>query len=522
MANAPQQPISSTITEELVLRDPPLPNGRPSVAGAAAGQMDNVSKARVSANPTEEYVAGALFNISSAFAEALPPYTDDISREFGPDIYDRMMTDPQVAGEVNSLILSALANGVTLTSARPDGDPEKPLADEVQAFCQANLDGMATPLSQVLWDMAHAVGTGHSVAEIVWKKAQHRAGKGQPATKRLMLDRLKVKERWAVAFVVDNRRNVVGLLGNLAGRAGVFLGPPSLVSIEDTYNLLPLSKFAILTFRPKNADPRGTSLLRAAYNPWWLKQQTLAEWHKYSIRFAGMSIVGTTAPDAPDEELTGPDGLPLLDASGETSTVSPEQAMLSQVALVQNGAAIVVPHGAEVDLLTPPPGSGSPFQPAVEYYDKQISKAILSQALATNEGEHSSLGTGGEGQGKDIFDLVAEGLEAAMSGMVRNILATTVEFNYGPDACDLVPNVTLSKVEEADFSAMATAVAALETSGYLDDSQKDELDAKIGLPKRAADWLKKKADALKAATAALKAAPPAVPPPKPDNAQPPK
>src|SRR4051812_23143490 len=48
-------------------------------------------------DPKKEYAAGGTENVwLSSYARALPPYIDDLTLDFGPDLYVRMLRDAQV------------------------------------------------------------------------------------------------------------------------------------------------------------------------------------------------------------------------------------------------------------------------------------------------------------------------------------------------------------------------------------------------------------------------------------------
>src|SRR5690349_13463040 len=48
-------------------------------------------------DPKKEYAAGGTENVwLTSYARALPHYIDDLTLDFGPDLYVRMLRDPQV------------------------------------------------------------------------------------------------------------------------------------------------------------------------------------------------------------------------------------------------------------------------------------------------------------------------------------------------------------------------------------------------------------------------------------------
>src|SRR5206468_532813 len=108
-------------------------------------------------------------------------------------------------------------------------------------------------------------------------------------------------------------------------------------------------KIVVNTFRPKNNDPRGTSLLRPAYDPWWRKRQALVEYVKYLAQFAGPSIWATTPDGAQSQPpldflgntvaYTGPSSLDPLGnpVPVPNAPLSPEQDLLAKLQQFRNG-----------------------------------------------------------------------------------------------------------------------------------------------------------------------------------------
>jgi hypothetical protein len=92
----------------------------------------------------------------------LPPYIDDVSRDFGLDVYERMLVDAQVAACLAILKASIIEEGVTLAPAVDDeADPEYKQAREIADEAEAMLDDLDTPLDDVLWDLLGAIALGN-------------------------------------------------------------------------------------------------------------------------------------------------------------------------------------------------------------------------------------------------------------------------------------------------------------------------------------------------------------------------
>jgi hypothetical protein len=59
-----------------------------------------------------------------------------------------------------------------------------------------------------------------------------------------------------------------------------------------------------------------------------------------------------------------------------------------------------------------------------------------------------------------------------------------IKYNWGDWAIPLVPQVSLGKVEQQDFSSLATAIATLYNAGFISPVQLQALDTMLGLPAR--------------------------------------
>lgn len=421
--------------------------------------------------PDVEYVAGHALHWSRSTLRRLPWAFDDLSRDFGDDIYERMLLDPQVIAVVNVLRASIIADGARLAS--PVGDQDADGFAHGMAicdFCCAVLEDLETPLDDVLWDLLKAIALGSRVAEEVYDETQLQQ-KG-----RLVLKALKPKPRHSVAFVTDAFLNIQGILGTIPGQGrGLGMGTFA-IGQSPPPNLLPRSKFAVLSFRPENHDPRGTTVLRPAYGPWWSKQQAWQEYLKYLSQFASPSLIGTTAENA---EKGGGTKITMPDGTKKT----PSEVLLDTLLAFQNGTALAVPYGTVVKALEVN-GNGLPFLNAIKLCDQQITIAVLHQTRATMEAENGSRADSETAQ--DILGTIVRQARRSVALMLRrDVLRPMVAVNYGDTAAaKLTPTVSLGVVEQQDMAALYTAVANLARAGYLHPSQYSELDERLNLPPR--------------------------------------
>ena len=206
----------------------------------------------------------------------------------------------------------------------------------------------------------------------------------------------------------------------------------------------------------------------------------------------------------------------MTDVHGDQIYLTPQQSMLQNLLALEGGTAIALPFGATLDTLKSA-GDGSVFTEANDLFNREIEKAITGQTLATSEAKHDTRAASQTHQ--DVLGgLTNYGRSLVETMLYRDVLLPTVIINYGDDAAPLVPHPVLSDVEQQDKVALWGAVGVLNTSGYLDATQKIALDAQVGLPERSIDSVAKEIERQNAPPPAPvapvvpgKSIPPAVP-----------
>lgn len=381
--------------------------------------------------------------------QALPPFIDDLTAELGDDVYERMLRDPVVSAALNVLTSSVLAESVTIIPAIDDRDADgyQQSADLVP-WCQAIIDNLDMAIDDVLFDMLNALALGNRVAEQVYHIDQSYSGKQE-----IVLRALKVKPRASTAFVVDEFLNTIGLLGYIDGKQ----------------TIVNRDRFAVMSFRPKDYDPRGQSILRSAYNGYELKMRMWPEYLKYLVQFASPSLFATVPEGASDE----PDG--------NGGFVSAVDAMLSRLLAFQNGSAMAAPFGSTLKEITSQ-GEGKAFLEAFRLFDKQMVLGIIGQTRSILESE---FGSRADSQtANDVLQTLIRQIKRSTARMLRrDVLRMLVRYNYGPECEVLTPYVTLGETEPQDWAARLGAAAS---AGYLlDPSQWPGIDELLNLPPRA-------------------------------------
>jgi hypothetical protein len=415
-------------------------------------------------------VNGAYYGYMSGYAQylqSLPRHVDDIERDFGLDIYKKMLHDSAVSSSVNSIKTDVLSSGVRLTGriAQPAAFKDDPEAlreyeqsEQIKGEVEDMLDGLQQPIEEILDEMLDCLAYGHTLAEKVYTAKD---GK-------LMLSTLRVKPRTRYSFIANAYMDVLGAVP-VEFAAGMMEQFPE--------QGVPREKIFLLSFGSKGGDPRGQSILRPAYNWWYLKQQICPHYLKYLVQFATPSLLGIL-PEGAGEIMTGevnPDGTPV--------TKTAETAMVEALEQFQNASTMAMGHGGDVRPIQVA-GNGEAYLEGFNFFDAQITRAIVMSARALMEAEHGSKADSDSSQ--DVKDKCVSSLRRKVeTSFYRDVIFPTVRYNYGADVAKrFAPVLTLADVAQEDLVAYGNMIANLTRGGYLHESQYPGIDAKLGLPER--------------------------------------
>jgi hypothetical protein len=399
--------------------------------------------------------------------QSLPRYVDDAERDFGMDIYDRMMRDDSLSSSVDTIKAQVMSEGPKFlcsvsapasfsNDAEAQGKYDK--AEEIRSDFESMCDNLQQPLEDILMDMLDALVYGHRIAEEVYAAE---SGK-------LVLKKLRVKERESYCFAVNKYMDLAGILPQQYGNSSV--GNLSIISEKD---IIPRDKFFILSYKPKGGDPRGRSILRPAYNAWYQKTQLWPHYFKYLLQFATPGIAAIGPPDAAYSMET--------DETGNNVEIKPEEAILNQLLAFANGTAVVLPHGSDIKPIQAV-GNGEAYLKAFEMFDRRCVRTVLLNTRSVMEAQFGSKADSQTGQDLlgTVVQLVRRWVEISF---YRDVIKPWFVYNYGEDM-ELCPVMSLSSGNREDRVALMQAVAALWNSGYLDESMCPGLDADMSLPER--------------------------------------
>lgn len=460
---------------------------------------------RKSLDPRREYLAGGylstgLGNLIASGGAALSESSDDLIKEFGGGIYDRMCRDPKIAKCVKLLKISTLGDGVEFLPNLSDNHPEYQKSRRVADFCAFAVSDMKKPLKAVLEQMLDAIKYGHKIGEIVFKNKYSAEFGGT----KLIVDSIKTKPFGLARFVVDDSYNILGIVGvNNIGRQAngtineftrlddtnvVVEGDVAYVIAEDgsKNEFTNIDKFMVMTLDAKDEDPRGTSLLRAAFNFWHIKNEVIPEYLRYLLTCSIPLLVGFTPVEEADNSnnniLKNPDGSMQRGTDGNPIRINPVEAMREALIMARNSTSLALKGGSMVKEIGAA-GSGIPFTKAFEVFDSQMEMSILLQTLATSESKFNTRAAS-ETHMTVLDQLIFDLKEKVADMLTSQLLKKLIKYNLGEEWLKYLPIVTLGDTERRNFVADATAIAALYAAGYLSEDQKRACDAMLQLPIR--------------------------------------
>jgi len=453
---------------------PGVPNvGRPPIPGRTGELRTDLTRQYVSSLPNQWYL-----NLTRVLSFAV----DDITEEFGWDLYNRFLFDPTVNNCVVTVKADVIEDGLSIQPAiaqkdQPGYEQSAQLVTEAYDMIARYPGGS---LDDWLWSMTDAIWRGHTATEITFRP-ERIGGK-----MRYTLDRLAVKPPQAFGFAVDNYKKVIGIMGLVPGIGMPVYTGNIVVDPQRQPNMLPREKFCVYTHRPRDEDPRGQSILRPVYTPWTLKMQTLPEYAKWLKQFGSPTLLGFTPQEAQLLALTDAQGNPLQGAGGAPITVAntPEQNMLGVLANVMGGSAGVFPAGSDVKWIEMH-GMGNPFLFAMRFFDEQITTGVLGQSLTTMSQRYGTHALGRVQQ--DTQDTIVRQTKAGICrAFVRDVLRLWVFVNHGESWLPFTPKASLGQIEEPNLLEDLGAYA--QAGWQLDLSQFPEVDRRLGLPPRDPDW----------------------------------
>lgn len=455
----------------------PVSQQMPLQGNSYLGQPDKVVTLEMEANLGRDIVATGPVSGYAPWATRLPSSADDLQQELGCDIYERMVHDAECNSAVGVMALAVTSNDARAVPAVEPDNSEFKIAMEIRDFHQRMIDDLETPLNDIMAQMVYSyLINGHGVTENIYKIQQ--GGKYNGA---LLWSDGKNKHSRDIAFIADNYMNVIGIVPVRV--PGIFMSINTMVPYVNTTEngnrkkllegVLPRNKFTILTRYVSRNDPRGSSALRPAYSPWWIKQQIVDHMLKWTARFSEPTAYAVLGPNVQDTQDVDP-------AGNVTVKKAADQVLETLVKGVRSGGAVVFGNGTEVGLLQVQQGS-EVFINMLQWANTEMVRAILRQHLATSEGHFQSRASAEVHQ--NVLGLEIMRIKQRVSAQIRrDVFKMTTWANFGQKYVHLAPKLDLGLGD--GFPLTVDDVARLFNVGYLTDDQLPTLDRLLGIPIR--------------------------------------
>lgn len=321
-------------------------------------------------------------------------------------------------------VLSTRKRAVALQETSVEAADDSAIAEQHAEFIREFIK--RDTLSTEYFDMLDAVGKGLSLTEIIWDTSE---GQWFP-------DRFEwVDPRW-LEFKSDNLRQ------------------PLLKTAEGLKPLTPY-KYIYTAIKAKSGlDIRG-GVARSVAWAYMFKNFSVKDWMSFLELYGQPYRVGKY---------------------GSGATPQNKKDLLKAIYSIGSDAAAIIPQEMMIEFIkTEAKSNGDAFQANAEYFDRQISKAVLGQTTTTDaiSGGHAVSQEHNEVR-LDIAGSDAKQLSAVLN---RDLVRPMIDLNFGPQK--KYPRLIIGNPEKEDVKLLVDCVAALAPFG-LQLSQR-QLRSKMGL-----------------------------------------
>ena len=404
------------------------------------------SKSRPNRVPEGE-VASARGTLAATLGQIAPYNPDDLIGKRGYAVYDQMQRDAQVQACLTIKKLAVLSRGWEVHPASSDARDV-----EVADFVRFALEDMRGSILDVLFSVLDALAKGFSVLEMNYRVLDRDPHRG-----RVGLASIKAKDPSTFAFDTDEFLNVRGLtrtpgsfdrLRMLRARSGDSCPGRS----------LPPEKFVVYSYMPRYESPYGTSDLRAAYKHYWSKDILTKFMNLYLEKYGSPTVRGAYKRGTPKQA---------------------QEELLRVLEKIQQQTAIVIPEDTQIELLEATRGGEAGYLQAIEFHDKQISRAILCQTLMTDEGTR----VGSFALAKvhlDVLKMCLRKLKRDLeeSVMREQVIKRLVDYNF---TVATYPTFSLGPLEDTDVAQLSGVIEKL-VSGQIIRPDEEWIRGYLGLP----------------------------------------
>jgi len=284
-------------------------------------------------------------------------------------------------------------------------------------------------------DLTDALGKGYSVAEIIWDRSG----------KTWVPERFEWRDQRFFMFDRETGQEL------------------RLLDEADVVNGLPLAPYKFIVHRPRlrTGLPIRGGLARLAAVGYMCKAWTWKDWMGFADIYGIPMRVGRYGPNASKEDI----GI-----------------LMSAVANLGSDAAAVIPDSMRIDFTQAAnvAGAGDFFRGLAEWWDKQMSKAIVGQTMSTDDG--SSMAQA-KVHNEVRLDLLQADAKAESNALNRMFVRAFCDLNFPPGRS--YPRLIIHVPQPEDLKLLVDSLAALVPFGLR--VEQSVVRDKLGLPEPADD-----------------------------------
>lgn len=225
---------------------------------------------------------------------------------------------------------------------------------------------------------------------------------------------------------------------------------------------IPMDKLLLFINEREGDNYWGTSILRAAYKHWYMKNNF------YKIDAIAFERQGLGVPYAK-----------LPNSAAEEDETRAKKILQNMRA--NENAYVVVPDGYEIGFLDMGAKNTRDPKESIAHHNREITKAVLAQFLELGATE-----TGSRALSSDQSELFLKSLEAIANNIVdvfnKHAIPQLVDFNY--DGIENYPQLDYSDISKADVEKLSNAYKTLIEAGGIKYNEADEqyFRGLLGLP----------------------------------------
>lgn len=291
----------------------------------------------------------------------------------------------------------------------------------------------APEFGELQTDLTDALGKGYSVAEIIWDRSG----------KTWMPERYEWRDPRFFMFDRETGQEL------------------RLLDEADVVNGLPLAPYKFIVHRPRlrTGLPIRGGLARLAAVAYMCKAWTWKDWMGFADIFGIPMRVGRYGPNASKDDI----GI-----------------LMSAVANLGSDAAAVIPDSMRIDFTQAAnvTGAGDFFKGLAEWWDKQMSKAIVGQTMSADDG--ASLAQA-KVHNEVRLDLLTADAKAESNSLNRMFVRPFCDLNFAPGRS--YPRLVIDVPKAEDLELLIKAVTAFVPLGMR--IEQSVIRDKFGLPEPA-------------------------------------